>query len=237
MTCKLCQGPGPLRNSHVIPEFLHATAYDEKHRIGLTESGGRMRLLQKGVREPLLCAACEHLINTRYEQPIARVWQALLPEALPRDVHLLEGLDYQVFKLFHLSILWRASVAGGPEWSQVSLGSRHEEALRQILLQERVPERTRYPVLGTVFLRPETRQPATDWIMPPVSNRFGPAWVYSTMYAGCTWHVVVASHVVVDSSNPFVLSESGQIGLPVHDIMELSKIDIGRQIRFRSPPS
>ena len=218
----------------MIPEFLHGIAYDEKHRIALTESGRRMRLLQKGIREPLLCAACEHLINTRYEQPIARVWRTLLPEEIPGNVHLLEGVDYQIFKLFHLSILWRASVARGAEWSQVSLGSRHEEALRQVLLEGRVPDRIRYPVLGTIFLRPDTRQPATDWIMPPVSNRFGPARVYSTMYAGCMWHVVVASHVIVDSSNPFVLSESGQIGLPVHDITELPKVDIGRQIRFRS---
>jgi len=69
--------------------------------------------------------------------------------------------------------------------------------------------------------------------MPSVANRLGPARVYSTLYGGCMWHVVVASHTTVHAANPFVLSESGQIGLPAHDIMQLRQVDVGQQIRFQ----
>jgi len=33
MACKLCNNEVPLRNSHIIPEFLYASLYDDKHRF------------------------------------------------------------------------------------------------------------------------------------------------------------------------------------------------------------
>lgn len=73
------------------------------------------------------------------------------------------------------------------------------------------------------------------WIMPPVANRLGAARVYTSLYGGCAWHIVIANHTTVDPANPFVLSELGQVGLPAYDIMQLREVDIGMQIRFQWP--
>jgi hypothetical protein len=41
---------------------------------------------------------------------------------------VIRGLDYSTFKLFHLSVLWRASVSSGPDFASVRLGV-HEERI------------------------------------------------------------------------------------------------------------
>ncbi len=166
---------------------------------------------------------------------MSKAWSEFLPDEIDHDSHLIKGIDYWTFKLFHLSVLWRASVAQGPEWSKVSLGARHEEYLRAALLEGAVPDRNSYPLLGTVFVGPETRRPCLGWVMPTCASRLGSMRVYTSLYGGCTWHVVVANHLVVDSENPFVLSERGQLGMPAYDIMQLRSVDIAQQIRFHWP--
>jgi len=236
MSCRLCKNDEPLQNSHVIPEFLYRPSYDAKHRIGVVKAGlPRMQLRQKGIREPLLCRQCEQLLNDRYEQPMSKAWREFLPDEIDRDSHLIDGIDYGAFKLFHLSVLWRASVAQGPEWSKVSLGARHEECLRAALLEGAVPDRNSYPLLGAVFVGPETKRPCLGWVIPTCVNRLDSARVYTSLYGGCWWHVVVANHLVVHSDNPFVLSEHGQLGMPAYDIRQLPSIDIAKQIRFHWP--
>lgn len=54
--CAFCQQARPLRNSHIIPEFLYRTLYDEKHRFSAYGSDGKAEVVQeqKGTRERLL---------------------------------------------------------------------------------------------------------------------------------------------------------------------------------------
>ncbi len=53
-TCALCL-ERPLRDSHVIPEFLYKSIYDEKHRFYALAVGEYPGYEQKGIRESLLC--------------------------------------------------------------------------------------------------------------------------------------------------------------------------------------
>lgn len=59
--CKLCGREAELRRSHIFPEFLYLALYDEKHRAVSVSPvpGEEDRLVQKGLRESLLCQACE----------------------------------------------------------------------------------------------------------------------------------------------------------------------------------
>jgi hypothetical protein len=55
-TCALCLNDGILRASHIIPEFIDAPIYDDKHRMTLLETDDRNPSFeQKGIREQLLC--------------------------------------------------------------------------------------------------------------------------------------------------------------------------------------
>jgi hypothetical protein len=154
-----------LCNSHIIPEFIYAPLYDEGGKmIGFRfgEEGTRSQLLQKGLREPLLCADCEQLLNHDYEQPSIELWRRLAaheegiaPNWTPFTTPsgdacvLVEKIDYASFKLFLLSILWRSSISTLPEFQAVQLG-RYEEPIRRMLL-ERAPG-TRYDFPCIIFL-------------------------------------------------------------------------------------
>jgi hypothetical protein len=136
--CKLCLREGDLRNSHIIPEFLYATTYDELHRaIKVTpEKINKPPYIQKGLREHVLCSSCETQFSN-YERYTSGLLAKLLSLELAarQQFVLLSDVDYAPFKLFQMSLLWRSSVTTLAGFQTVSLGS-HEEDLRLTLHNE-----------------------------------------------------------------------------------------------------
>jgi hypothetical protein len=237
MKCKLCLKEKPLRQSHIIPEFLYRQIYDDKHRVfGERVDGKLYNILQKGIRHRLLCANCELLIG-RYENYFAREWYELkrLPEEIYGNALMLDGLDYSNFKLFHLSILWRASVAPGWEFQEVSLGP-HEEKLRNMLLSAAPGSENEYRILGIVLLFPGSREIFDEVIITPHFSRIGGLNTYLFLFGGCAWSYVISKH----TPPPVVhhaLSQSGTMGLAAVEFTSLPVVgDLYKKLfrRFRS---
>lgn len=164
MVCKLCLQEKDLCNSHIIPEFFYEREelYDDKHRylrlsLDPTQQDTPQ---QKGQREYLLCGSCEDLFNHQYERYGRRVlydkrhrYSTMTP-----DAEILNDVDYGRFKLFQLSILWRASISSLPEFSDVNLG-QHDERIREMLLSGDPGTPYEY---GCLMLDPSTEpDPAT----------------------------------------------------------------------------
>ena len=118
MRCALCHQDAKLCDSHIIPEFLYATLYDEKHRFhGISiDPQKRDNIYQKGIYEKLLCVSCEQSISEAesYASKLFNggVGMSFTPEA--NRLHL-SGLNYVQLRLFQLSILWRAGVSFPPD--------------------------------------------------------------------------------------------------------------------------
>lgn len=135
--CKLCRRENELRKSHIISEFMYKEIYEENiHRFSslspLTQRGERL-YEQKGIRELLLCQDCETQFS-RYEDYVSKELKKIqnsIDTNLPYVI--VNNIDYKNFKLFQLSILWRASVS--KIFKSVSLGI-HEEILREMLVNE-----------------------------------------------------------------------------------------------------
>jgi hypothetical protein len=79
----------------------------------------------------------------------------------------IDNLNYDLFVLFLLSVLWRASVSSVGFFEDVDLGP-YEERIRELLWNNRAPQPSEYAVmLGTsldqrypnVILRPEECRP------------------------------------------------------------------------------
>lgn len=193
--CKLCLEVRPLRRSHIVPEFLHKALYDEKHRARRIELGKDVPgYLQKGLRDRLLCDACEQFLNDRYEKPFYAQWQEgrLLPtRLLPDRVHYVTGVDYATIKLFLLSVLFRASVSTLGPFSGVSLGP-HEERLRLMVLQQDPGEPTQYPVVGMFTV--DEAGTILHSVASPVPYRLFRQRAYVFMFGGCEWAFFVSSH-------------------------------------------
>jgi len=101
--------------------------------MGINGVGNRgWKTLQKGIRERLLCVDCEQWLNDKYEKPFLKQWfvDLPLPTRIAQDAAHTAVYDYLTFKLFHLSILFRASVSSLPTFREVHLGV-HEEHIRK----------------------------------------------------------------------------------------------------------
>ena len=136
IVCKLCLRVRPLRDSHIIPEWLYAPLYDSKHRaISVNSDPGKSeQYIQKGIREKLLCEECETKLSLyeTHAAKIARDIEVAKPDSTGNFI-IVEGVDYSKFKLFELSLLWRASVSSHQMFAAVKL-DEDEEKLRQLLL-------------------------------------------------------------------------------------------------------
>lgn len=165
--CKLCRSQVQLEDSHIIPEFMYSPMYDSKGKtVGYLKSGAgfRTHLLQKGLREKLLCRGCETWLNHEYEQPSLALWRHIdeddiVPTGITRQgvktakgtsAVILHGVDYRSLKLLFLSVLWRAGVSARPEFKSVKLGP-HEDILRRMVYNSDPGSELKYPFLLTRF--------------------------------------------------------------------------------------
>lgn len=212
--CRLCHHERELRNSHIVPEFLCKELYNDKgHMMGINGRGKKgWRPLQRGITEKLFCEECEQHFNEYCEKPFKRLWidRDFLPSPWPTSEPVVAKIDYAPFKLFHLSVLFRASVSSLPTFADVSLGP-HEERLRQLLLSKDPGPIWQYPIMGIALLDPKNKN-LVDIITMPVQARFEGHRCYSMAYGGVNWWIAVSSHPSKEWLGAAV-SESGDIPL------------------------
>jgi hypothetical protein len=207
-----------LKKSHIIPEFVYTTLYDEKHRFHVLSNSSVKgpAKLQKGIREHLLCGECEGSLS-KYERYMSLILSGRLEVKSSRDGKLvtLEGLDYKQFRLFGLSVLWRASVSSLQMFEQVKLGP-HEEIMRKMILAEDPGRSDQYPFMLVPVVHEDEVQ--TDLIMQPTWTRSEGHYGYRFVFGGLTWVYLVSSH-----KPPFVIanatvSEQGRTIMLISDI-------------------
>ncbi len=196
-TCALCQKPAKLCQSHIIPEFCYTATYDEKGRASAVNPAdpSDQRFVQKGVRSELLCEACERLINDRYEKPFKAYWydgDALAPLRAGQQFAYLDNIAYGPFKLFHLSVLFRASVSDHANHHEVELGP-HKDAIRQMVLKDDPGEEWRYPIMCSA-IEGEGGGLWDEFVGPVHRVKHDRHWAYHFAFGGAQWVYVVSSH-------------------------------------------
>lgn len=186
-TCRLCSAKVALRNSHVISEWLYGPLYDRIHRYHLINAAPvpKQCFEQKGLRERLLCPTCETRLSVYEGYARGVLFGGQEITVLRRkDGIELRDLDYRKFKLFQLSVLWRAGVAQQEFFSQVKL-YHHEEPLQKMLLAEDPGRGTEY---GCVIIPVVTEgKPLTDLILQPMPVKNGDFDGYRFIFGGHTW--------------------------------------------------
>ena len=215
--CRLCRKHHrSLRNSHIVPEFLYKDLYNDKgHMMAIRPPQRRhrpWRALQKGVREPLFCESCEQHFNEHFEKPFLHQWtKTELPDPWDVDRDCLIQVDhYSSFKLFHLSVLFRAGISSLPHYQQVALGP-HESVLRQLLVDRNPGGEFQYPVCGQAVIHHRTRR-LVRAITQPQLRKIDSHRYYAIAYGGVEWWVQVSSHRHRQFENLF-LRPDGTISL------------------------
>jgi hypothetical protein len=155
--CKLCNEPkDKFPKSHIIPDFMYKSLRNEKSQIFRMKmpNGIRLKSIPTGFyQKPFLCYDCEAKMN-KWENYAEKVLYGTTHFHVPivkttddPSIQVVEGIDYKIFKLFMLSILWRASASTHEFFSDVNLGSKHESALAKMLSEENPGEELDYPIM------------------------------------------------------------------------------------------
>ncbi len=209
--CRLCLRQRPIVASHILPEFVFKPIYNARHKAVLVERGGPSKKLQKGWREPLLCEECEQRLN-RHETAFANVWfeRPCVPDPLVGEFYAVTGLDYLTFKLFHVSILWRASVSSLPVFGAVSIGPTWEAKARGMLLKGVPGPATVFPIFAEVLCDSDGARVGKRVIWDATMTRISGIRIYNFLFGGCIWHYVVSSNWPRDRQS-FCLNEQGQL--------------------------
>jgi hypothetical protein len=151
MTCKLCGKKSLLlKRSHIIPEFAYRGLYDETHQIlfGKLDNLDFSTLrFSAPYDKNILCQDCDCKIIGGYESYACNALYGgrfNLNERLSINKGIgqgglpylqVENINYKKFKLYILSILWKASISRHPFFKNINLGD-HENIIKEMILHE-----------------------------------------------------------------------------------------------------
>jgi hypothetical protein len=200
---------------------MYKGMYDIKHRfLSLSTNPSQpVRFHQKGLRERLLCANCEGLLN-RFESYAADVFNGNALKGYHRYGDKLEitGLDYTKFKLFLLSLLWRFGVTTVPQLRGVELGP-HSERVRRMLLAGNPRDPLVYPCLmSAVMWDGEFLDGVFD--QPSLLQIHGQD-VWRIVVAGIVFRFFVSAQPPIDIPDCFFLQKNGSITVQMQEMTEI----------------
>ena len=215
--CRLCLNVRRLCESHIIPEWVYRLLYDERGRCFQlsAESQPRASYRQKGIWEYLLCEECDNGRFGRYDGHAAELIATPGRLTLPLPGRLAENTtDYGLFKLFQMSVLWRAHIASHVMFRPVNLGEKHAERLRRMLLAGDPGPASDYPcVLHATYMN---AAPAAV-ILSPLAYKHEGYHQYGFTFGGFHWLYVVASHDVGHPVLKLALQDDGRFLLTASD--------------------
>ena len=224
--CKLCKKEAELRHSHILPEFFYSDIYDESHRtLKITPSAEWP--IQKGIREYLLCQNCETKLS-RYETYAARLIRDIPSFDRDEDGRLLysDNVDYLQFKLFQLSMIWRASISKDPGFAQVKLGP-HEEKVRGMLVEEKPGTSSQYGCLMMTMLNTELLHKVIVGPIVVKPRPFGHT-AYKFTTGNIVWLFFITSHAIDKRVQDLFLQETGILKIWLASDENAAVINIGK---------
>lgn len=169
-TCRLCLKKKQLiKKSHIISDFMYKPVLDQDHsmiKLNMADTVPPKAVYTGDYESKILCDNCDNQLLGSLESYASKVLfgfprsdKDIYPLKTENQLHpdgkltstFVEGLDYRRFKLFLLSILWRASITERPFFNQVTLGPKEEE-VRKMLLYNNPGNYMDYPCLISSFV-------------------------------------------------------------------------------------
>lgn len=116
---------------------------------------------------------------------------------------VFNNIKYDEFKLFQMSILWRASVSNRPEFSKVDVGP-HQEKLREMILNKDHGEPYEY---GCLLITPRSMNKVlSQVILAPELIKVDGHRCCRFLFGNMFWLFFVSSHTrVLEHKNGFLL--------------------------------
>ena len=219
--CKLCLEEKELSKSHIIPEFFYKSMYDSKHRMIILSNikSEPVKYRYQGIYEKLLCKECEAKIN-RYENYII---EKLTNAGHFEDdrVIIYTNIEFLHFRLFALSVLWRASISTNRMFQDVDLG-KNEETIRKMVLNNNPGQYDLFPILMAAIMT-KNKQSVKDLVTNPDLIKVLECWAYRLVFGGFVWLFLFGDSSEFALRNLF-FQPQGSIIIPKKDMEDVEFI-------------
>ncbi|MCU5408339.1 hypothetical protein OCA16_27805 [Bacillus cereus] len=238
--CNLCGQEKELINSHIVPEGFYKNIYDDKNRLFLSSQSRKDFItMQKGQREKLLCKECDStIIGNKYDKYGIEVIRDHLHVQLSTDneKELWEGLDYNRFKIFLLSVLWRAHLAQNFH-KGITLKKNIETIIVQAIKSGQAPKENIIPIVGISLVDPKYIESKCDEIIinGNTYKRGGQnnSKTCIIIFGGYAWTFIVPKAEINDPQEEFFLKENGLMVLPKQNIRNFRPVtDVMKSVKF-----
>jgi hypothetical protein len=200
--CRLClQEKKLIKKSHIIPEFMYQELFDDNHKMfafnphKMVRGEGYMKRPSTGEYEGgILCADCDNKLLGGYEEYGSKViYGGQLPtnEIMTYKTFTnhdglqfthIKNINYRKFKIFLLSILWRANISSRPMFNEISLGLQHSERIRKMIYEGNGGDVDDYPIYFMTYVNDKTIP--TDLVAHPQKKRTRDGYVIFVFIIG-----------------------------------------------------
>jgi hypothetical protein len=240
--CKLCFEEKELcKRSHIIPSFMYQDLFDEKNRIYQIQSeGGTIK--QRGYRQTgefdkdILCHSCDNEALGKLDRYASLILYDGYSKICGYREHpngmkysYCADIDYAQFKLFLLSILWRASISKRPLFDEVQLGP-HEERIRQMLPDSDPGEQLEYPCLIMTSLH--LKEHPNDIVAQPSHARVNGGHVYKFLIGGLFYIFFISKHIIPSDLSDVAINSDGEVKI-IHFPPRLASKALGSMLGIR----
>lgn len=212
MQCQLCLKENiNICESHIIPEFFYQPLYDDIHRyIQFSSKPNKKNIYrQKGIWAKLLCKKCEGYFSGLEDYARRVLFGGTeIKISQQKGKIVITNLDYAKFKLFQLSLLWRAGATQRPEFSKVTLGP-HQKKLRLMLISQNPGKAYNY---GCILIATSSLiELLNEFILTPDSVKVDGHQCYRFLFGFVLWVYFVSSHTNRLTNENLFLSEDGSL--------------------------
>jgi hypothetical protein len=216
MICQLCGQEKALVDAHIIPRQLYKLENQDLKIYSIHEYSKKSRTgIYDGKK--ILCGDCDNKIlgvfdnygQTLLLKPFTE--GNFLSEDGKNFFYKLDNIDYPKFKLFFISVLWRASITKHDFFCQVNLGS-WEPVLRDMILNVDPGTKDDFSVILTKY------QGALATIMPtPRRIRMKGINYYQFKIADYSVLIKVDKRPFPEELNPVILQPNQSLLIPIEN--------------------
>jgi hypothetical protein len=218
LECKFCHKQVPkLVNAHIIPRSLFKAALGNGKSFILTEVDDLdldTKHHQSGISDKkILREQCERIFGPYDTHAFEVVTDLLATKQIFHDsfgkpfAYISKMADYRLFKLFVLSVLWRASVSSLNFFQEIHL-SPHEEKIRKMLENNDPQFKDNYSVL--CLYQTNHKYPST--VIPPFQQRIDSGINFCRLYLplGIIFVIKVDSRPLPKDLLPWIVKSNSQ---------------------------
>lgn len=221
--CKLCLNDKTLIKAHIVPDFMYKGMFNDEHYLIQinTNFDSKSKKIHTGYFDKdILCSECDNEIISRYETYAKFVMysdntnikkQARLLEDGLKDI-LISNIDYTKFKLFLLTILWRAHLSKQEPYKKVNLGKKHEEQLRLMIMNNDPKEIDDYST--TIMYLKQNTLPV-KMVGDFIKVRYNSHTAYMVVINEFLYMFNISKHDLLELSLKTTIDKENEMAIPV----------------------